>query len=41
MLSIQNEIKALEKYLGFPIKRVEITVESYKPHDEMMSYGLC
>ena len=41
MLLKQDEIKELESYLGFPIKRVEITLESRNPHDETFSYGLC
>jgi len=41
MLLIQDEINEIEKFLGFPIKRSEITIESEEPHDEKFSYGLC
>ncbi len=39
--NIQSDIKELEGYVGFPIKRREITFESNEPHDEIFSYGLC
>jgi len=38
---IRAEIMDLENYLGFPIKRREITLKSKQPHDETFSYGLC
>ena len=39
--NIQSEIKELEDYIGFPVKRKEITFEAKESHDETLSYGLC
>ena len=39
--NIKSNIKELEDYIGFPINRKEITLESKEPHDETFSYGLC
>jgi len=38
---IQTDIKKLEEYIGFPIKRKEIMFDLNEPHDEAFSYGLC
>lgn len=39
--NIQSDIKELEDYIGFPIKRKEITLESNESYDETLSYNLC
>lgn len=36
-----NNVHELEKYLGFPITRVQINPDSKNPYDETISYGLC
>ena len=40
-MDIQTEIKKLEEFIGFPIKKREVTLESNESHDETFSYGLC
>ena len=35
------EIRELESYLGFPIGKKDILLESNEPHDEAFSYNLC
>jgi|TARA_Y100000310_G_C20531988_1_gene738944 tetratricopeptide (TPR) repeat protein len=41
MMQTQTDIEMLEKYLGFPIKKKEITLKSNEPYNEVLSYGLC
>jgi tetratricopeptide (TPR) repeat protein len=36
-----EDIAVLEKYIGFPIKRPEVTLESGRPYDESFAYRLC
>ncbi|MFW9873756.1 MAG: tetratricopeptide repeat protein [Candidatus Thorarchaeota archaeon] len=38
---IRSEIKEFESYLGFPIEKKDILLESNEPHDETFSYTLC
>ena len=40
-MDIQIEIKKLEEFIGFPIKKREVTLESGESHDETFSYSLC
>ncbi len=40
MNSIRENIKELEEYIGFPIKRKVVTLEDEEPYDETFSYGL-
>lgn len=40
-LNIKSATEGLERYTGFPIKRVNVTLESRRPHDESFSYNLC
>lgn len=35
------KIRKLEQYIGFPLEKKEITIESKESHDETFSYGLC
>jgi len=36
-----SKIKRLEKYVGFPLRKKDVTIESEESHDETVSYGLC
>lgn len=40
-MNIKSATEELERYIGFPIKRVNVTLESRGPHDELFSYNLC
>jgi len=35
------KIRKLEQYIGFPLRKKDVTIESKEPHDETFSYGLC
>jgi len=38
---IISKIKRLEDYVGFPLRKKDVTIESKESHDETFSYGLC
>ena len=40
-MEMQNKIKMLERYLGFPVHREDLIPESKNRYDESFSYWLC
>ena len=38
---IISQIRELEEYIGFPIEKREVTLDSGHSHDETFSYNLC
>ena len=38
---LSEEIRELEAYIGFSVRRGILTLESKEPYDESFSYGLC